>query len=60
MKRFIATYRRTAKCHKALQNARVKQHTPADEGRVNRTWWTSELSDKTPSHQVNSFQPIYA
>ena len=26
--RFIVTYRCIAKCHKALQNARVKQRTP--------------------------------
>ena len=27
-KRYIVTYRCIAKCHKALQNARVKQRTP--------------------------------
>ena len=28
MKRYIVTYRCITKCHKALQNARVKQRTP--------------------------------
>ena len=63
-KRFIVSYRCITKCHKALQNARVKQRTPvlsgfcictADSEKVNGSFMLCTAFEERDMHRFRIF-----